>query len=211
MFQEDEPRDIYHTYSDTGERLYGRRKSSVPQKPYPKKNSISQLSAYPRHSGHSVESLGLQKLVERETASPQLSPSGSPTPDINSYPKGTEFTVKEDLNKKTPLPDITPGHTRNTDKNYEQSILDTDGSSETSSNYNSIEGGQDERSKMSPKWKESDNPVEREVSLFGLTSVKLGEKEKETMKKVEEQQEYYENFNDLDVSPVPTPKVSPRS
>ena len=198
LLQEDYPRDIYHSYSDTGERLYRRRKSSVPQKQYLAKNSISYPGVQPRHSGHSVESL-------------QLSSNRSPTPEIiykrGSYPNVTEFPLKKDLNKRAPLPDITPGYTRDEEKNDKQCVSESDGSSETSSNYNLVEGGHDRQNKSSSKSKESENPVEREVSLFGLTSVKFAEKERENMKKLDEQQEENLNFRELDVSPVPTPKV----
>ena len=178
--QEENGRDLYHTYSDTGERLYERRRSSVSQKPYSTIQKFSTLEPVPNHPQSPTQ------------FSHESSDEHSDHPYYNDIPRG------QDLNRRTPLPDIHNGYSKD-DQNGE--ILSRDGSDETNGiNENVIH----ENTTISEVETTGEN-VARENSLFGLTSVKLAEKE--NMSRIQESEQESPSFHDLDVSPVPTPKV----
>ena len=183
--QEENGRDLYHTYSDTGERLYQRRRSSVSQKPY---STIQKFST-------------LEPVLNQPQYPVQLAVSHETSDEHDDHLHYNDISRGQDLNRRTPLPDILNGYPKDDQNNETQSMVEMDGSNETNcSNENVIH-----ENKTVPEPKATDENVARENSLFGLTSVKLTEKE--NMTEIQESEQESSSFHDLNVSPVPTPKV----
>ena len=151
------------------------------QKPYSTIQKFSTLEPVPNHPQSPAQFIGRHESSDEH----------------DDHPYYKDKPRSQDLNRRTPLPDIANEYSKDDQSSEIQPMLERDGNSESNgSNENIIH----ENKTIS----EVEN-VARENSLFGLTSVKLAEKE--NMGRIQESEQESPSFHDLDVSPVPTPKV----
>ena len=121
--REENGRDLYHTYSDTGERLHQRRRSSVPQKPY----SIQKFST-------------LEHVPDQPQFPAQLTVGHETSDERDDHLHQNDIPRGQDLNRRTPLPDIPNGYPKADPNNETQLMVEMDGSNETNcSNENIIQ------------------------------------------------------------------------
>ena len=149
-----------------------------------------------------IQKLSTLEPVPNQPQSPaQLTVGHETSDDRDDHLHQNDIPRGQDLKRRTPLPDIPSGYPKDDPNNETQLMVEMDGSNETNcGNENVIQ-----ENKTVPEHKATDENVGRENSLFGLTSVKLTEKE--NMNRIQESEKESSSFHDLSVSPVPTPKV----